>query len=232
MWSMIWQFQGRSMNLLPADLGTTPPPITPFLITTDPFGIDLIGIDPTGINLTIVHHQIFLDGVPNPYEIQRTNYEQDRGDCYKAAWKRERQLAKQYHADADAYDELYHEERYRRHAENRKARRAQRDHYLQGYEDGWGYSQEIGGRAVRKQARQYEKTRREDYQRYDQGVYDAYEYGRQPGQQRGRSKKKTPRPASPNNHSHRVTYQDRQSNDAAYRHRGQWHGYAETEYDD
>lgn len=44
-----------------------------------------------------------------------------------------------------------------------QARHAQRDHYLQGYEDGWEYSQEAGRRTVTKQARQHAKTRKENY---------------------------------------------------------------------
>lgn len=163
-------------------------------------------------DVAIHHHHYYPPRIRYDDEIERADYEQDRGDYYRSA---------------------YEEERDQRHYDNRNAHRAQRDHYNQGYLDGYEDTHESSGRAVRRQARQYEQAREEDQRRYYQNVNDAYAHGREQGEQEPRrSTKKTPRQPSPNNHSRRLTYQDRNGNDAAFRHGNQWHGYAETEYDD
>lgn len=186
-------------------------------------------VDPSDQNTT-VHH--FYHGNPNPFTgaIERANYEEDRGDYYKAAYKQQRQRADIYHAERDEYGERYHEEYHRRRSDYRRARQAQHDHWLQGYADGCADSYEYSDQAMEDQYRQHQQARQEDQRRYNQNVHNAYAYGHMQGEQKsGRSKKKTPRQSSPSNHNRRITYQDSQGNDAAFTDGSQWHGYAETE---
>lgn len=188
--------------------------------------------------VTSIHHhfhQYHHGAPPNPDHsaLERANYQQNRGDHYEAAYNQAHQRAELYHADRDEYGQRYYNERYQHQRDNHYSREAQRYQYYRGYEDGFDDAYEDAEQAVLNQRWQYQRARSDDARRYTQGVREAYVHGHVHGEQRARQPRETPRRrTSPNNHSHRVTYQDNRGNDAAFTDGNQWHGYVETEPDD
>lgn len=116
--------------------------------------------------ITMVHHFHHLHRNPLTGLEEEILYPKDRSDDYEAAYEQQRQRAEFYHADRDEYGERYYEERHRRRSDNRRARQAQHDHYLQGYKDGYEDSYEYSHRAIENQKRQHEQARQEDQRRH------------------------------------------------------------------